>query len=246
MSGEDGDGDGDGKGGDGGAGFLAAVVFDAEGLVPVIAQDRQTGVVRMFAFANAAALRATFESGRATFWSRSRGRLWCKGEESGNVLGVREIRLDCDGDAVLYLCDAVGPSCHTGQTSCFYRVGSPPVEDGGPGEAPAAILSRLAEVIAERRQQNADKSYVASLLSKGLPKINAKITEEAREVTEALLEGDAGHIAHEAADVLFHLMVGLEAANVPIDDVLAELRRRFGVSGHLEKQSRAAPAKPSD
>jgi phosphoribosyl-ATP pyrophosphohydrolase len=93
-------------------------------------------------------------------------------------------------------------------------------------------------VIAARRRQPPDKSYVSSLLAKGLPKINAKISEEAREVTEALVEGDRAHITHEAADIIFHLMVGLEAAGVNVDDVFAELRRRFGVGGHVEKASR--------
>jgi phosphoribosyl-ATP pyrophosphohydrolase/phosphoribosyl-AMP cyclohydrolase len=160
------------------------------------------------------------------------------------VLLVRDVRLDCDGDVVLYLCDPVGPSCHTGRTSCFYRQPGPAglVEDDGPAEAPAAIVSRLADVVKARRAQSPEKSYVASLLQKGFPKINAKITEEAREVTEAFLEGDKAHITHEAADVLFHLMVGLEAADVPVQDVFTELRRRFGTGGHVEKASR--PAKP--
>jgi phosphoribosyl-ATP pyrophosphohydrolase/phosphoribosyl-AMP cyclohydrolase len=220
--------------------FIASIKFDKDGLVPVIAQDAATGVVRMFAWANAEALGATFAGGAATFFSRSRQALWKKGEESGNVLGVRQVRLDCDGDVVLYLCDPTGPSCHTGATSCFFRSATATGlrEDDGPAEAPGAILGRLAQVIKARRQQSAEKSYVASLLQKGFPKINAKITEEAREVSEAFLEGDKPHIAHEAADVLFHLMVGLEAAEVPIDDVFAELGRRFGVGGHVEKASR--------
>jgi phosphoribosyl-AMP cyclohydrolase / phosphoribosyl-ATP pyrophosphohydrolase len=220
--------------------LVAAVKFDRDGLVPAIAQDVATGVVRMMAWANAEALRATFAVGQATFWSRSRGQLWRKGSESGHVLPVREVRLDCDGDAVLYLCDPVGPSCHTGKTSCFYRAAAPEalVEDDGPPAAPAAILSRLAEVIRARRSESADKSYVASLLAKGVPKINAKILEEAREVSEALTEGDRKHITHEAADVIFHLLVGLEATQVPMDDVFTELQRRFGTSGHTEKASR--------
>ena len=105
--------------------LVAAVKFDRDGLVPAIAQDAATGVVRMVAWANAEALRATFAAGQATFWSRSRQQLWRKGAESGHVLPVREVRLDCDGDAVLYLCDPVGPSCHTGKTSCFYRARQP-------------------------------------------------------------------------------------------------------------------------
>jgi phosphoribosyl-ATP pyrophosphohydrolase/phosphoribosyl-AMP cyclohydrolase len=226
--------------------LIPAIKFDRDGLVPVIAQDATTGVVRMFAWANAAALRETFANGLGTFWSRSRQALWRKGEESGHVLGVHEVRIDCDGDVVLYLCDPVGPSCHTGKTSCFYRSSSPEgfVEDDGPPEVASAIVSRLADVVKARRAQSADKSYVASLLQKGFPKINAKILEEAGEVAEAFVEGDKGHITHEAADVLFHLMVGLEAADVPIEDVFTELRRRFGTGGHVEKASRAAKPDP--
>jgi phosphoribosyl-AMP cyclohydrolase / phosphoribosyl-ATP pyrophosphohydrolase len=226
--------------------LLAVTSFDDKGLVPVVAQDAASGVVRMFAWANADALRATAASGSATFWSRSRGKLWRKGEESGNVMPVREVRIDCDGDTVLYLVDAVGPSCHTGKTSCFYRraEGDALAEDDGPAEPPAAILSRLGRVIAGRRAEPPEKSYVSSLFAKGFPKINAKITEEARELTEALPTDDRKHIAHEAADLLFHALVGLEAAGVPADDVFEELRRRFGVGGHAEKASRPPKSDP--
>jgi phosphoribosyl-ATP pyrophosphohydrolase/phosphoribosyl-AMP cyclohydrolase len=229
--------------------LIPVVKFDRDGLVPVIAQDAATGMVRMFAWANAQALRETFAQGLGTFWSRSRQALWRKGEESGHVLTVREVRIDCDGDVLLYLCDPVGPSCHTGKTSCFYRQagvdGGGFVEDDGPPEVASAIISRLADVVKARRAQSAEKSYVASLLQKGFPKINAKIAEEAREVAEAFIEGDKGHITHEAADVLFHLMVGLEAADVPVQDVFEELRRRFGTGGHVEKASRPAKVDPA-
>ncbi len=223
--------------------ILSALRFDAAGLVAVVAVDRASGVVRMVAYANAEAVRATAADGLATFWSRSRGALWQKGATSGNAMRVSEIRVDCDGDALLYVVDAAGPSCHTGKTSCFFRVPGPGgalVEDDGPTGAPGAILSRVAAVIAERRRSSSsEKSYVKSLLDGGFPKINAKIVEEAREVTESLPGADKAHTAHEAADVIFHVMVGLEAAGVPIDDVFAELGRRFGTSGHAEKASRS-------
>jgi phosphoribosyl-ATP pyrophosphohydrolase/phosphoribosyl-AMP cyclohydrolase len=217
---------------------LAAARFPAEGLIPAIAQDASTGVVRMQGWVNADALRASAESGFATFYSRSRQELWRKGLTSGNVLHLRDIRIDCDGDSVLYLVDAEGPSCHTGTTSCYYRSASGQ-EDDGPGEVPAAIISRVARVIADRRSKPAEKSYVASLLAAGWPKILGKISEEAGEVVEALPGQDRAHTAHEAADVIFHLLVGLEAAGVPVDDVFAELRRRFGTSGLTEKAARA-------
>lgn len=221
--------------------LLTAAAFQEDALLPAIAQDATTGVVRMQGWVNPEAVRATAETGLATFYSRSRRELWRKGVTSGNVLRVREIRLDCDGDSLLYLVDAEGPTCHTGKTSCYYRVataGEALAEDEGPAEAPAAILSRVAAVIAERRRKTAEKSYVASLLSAGLPKILAKIAEESAELAAALPGADKAHTAHEAADLIFHVLVGLEAAEVPVDSVFAELRRRFGTSGLVEKASR--------
>jgi phosphoribosyl-ATP pyrophosphohydrolase/phosphoribosyl-AMP cyclohydrolase len=220
--------------------LLAAVTFDANGLVPVIAQETATGQVRMFAWANREALEKTLATKQAHFWSRSRGKLWRKGEESGNTLAVRALRVDCDGDVVLYTVDPEGPSCHTGATSCFFRAGAHDslVVDDGPPDPPAVIVTRVAEVIAQRRKERPDKSYVVSLLDRGFEKINEKIAEEAGELIEALPQGDAAHTAHEAADLLFHMLVGLEAAGVPVERVFGELGRRFGVSGLDEKASR--------
>jgi phosphoribosyl-AMP cyclohydrolase len=120
--------------------LIAAVKFDSKGLVPVIAQDRITGVVRMLAWANAQALRTTLEKARATFWSRSRNELWEKGATSGNFMKVHDVRIDCDGDAILYVVDAMGPSCHTGATSCFFRTVGPEglVTDDGPASSDKA------------------------------------------------------------------------------------------------------------
>jgi phosphoribosyl-ATP pyrophosphohydrolase/phosphoribosyl-AMP cyclohydrolase len=227
--------------------LLDAVKFDAGGLVPVIAQEGATGQVRMFAWANREALGLTLSTRQAHFWSRSRGKLWRKGEESGHTLSVRQVRLDCDGDAVLYIVDPEGPSCHTGATSCFFRAAGESrsegddtelVVDDGPRDPPSVVLARVAAVIAARRKDRPEKSYVVSLLDKGFDKINEKIAEESRELVEALPQGDAAHTAHEAADLLFHVLVGLEAAGVPVGDVFSELRRRFGVSGIDEKASR--------
>lgn len=221
--------------------LVAAAKFDLKGLLPVIAQDRATGVVRMLAWANEEALRATINNGLATFWSRSRNELWEKGKTSGHSMRVYDVRLDCDADAVLYIVDANGPSCHTNATSCFFRAAAPAglTEDDGPLGPPPVILSRLAEVIAQRQQESPDKSYVASLLKAGSAKINGKIIEEAAELCQALPAGDAKHTAHEAADLLFHMMVGLHAAKVPMDAVFAELESRFGTSGLTEKANRA-------
>jgi phosphoribosyl-ATP pyrophosphohydrolase/phosphoribosyl-AMP cyclohydrolase len=220
--------------------LLEGVAFDAQGLVPVIAQEATTGQVRMFAWANREALEKTLATKQAHFWSRSRAKMWRKGEESGNTLAVRQVRIDCDGDVVLYTVDPNGPSCHTGATSCFYRadVDEKLVEDDGPPDPPAVIIARVADVIAKRRKERPEKSYVVSLLDKGFEKINSKITEEAGELVEALPQGDGAHTAHEAADLIFHVLVGLEAAGVPAERVFTELGRRFGVSGIDEKASR--------
>ena len=222
--------------------WLDTVTFDANGLVPVIAQEARTGMIRMVAWANREALELTVENKAAHFWSRSRKALWRKGESSGHTLAVREIRIDCDGDVALYLVDAEGPSCHTGATSCFYRKAGDDgatLTDDGPPDPPALVLARVAAVIAERRRARPEKSYVVSLLDAGLPKINAKIAEESRELIEALPENDAAHTAHEAADLIFHTLVGLESAGVSIDAVFAQLRKRFGISGIDEKASRS-------
>jgi phosphoribosyl-ATP pyrophosphohydrolase/phosphoribosyl-AMP cyclohydrolase len=233
--------------------LLSLVKLDAQGLVPVIAQEIETGMVRMFAWANREALELTASTGFAHFWSRSRGALWKKGESSGHTLAVRELRVDCDGDVVLYRVDPDGPSCHTGATSCFFRAAGQPDDTGlradapittddGPPDPPAVIVSKVAAIIARRKRDRPAKSYVVSLLDAGFEKVNAKILEEARELAEALPEGDARHTAHEAADLLFHMLVGLEAAGVPMDAVFGELRRRFGTSGIDEKASRAGGA----
>jgi phosphoribosyl-AMP cyclohydrolase / phosphoribosyl-ATP pyrophosphohydrolase len=221
--------------------LLGAVAFDAAGLVPVIAQEARTGVIRMVAWANRDALIETLATGAACFWSRSRQAPWRKGETSGNALAVREVRVDCDGDVVLYLVDATGPSCHTGAASCFFRrVGDDGalVSDDGPPDPPAVVLTRVADVITRRRRERPEKSYVVSLLDGGFAKINGKIMEEAGELVDALPAPDAAHTAHEAADLIFHALVGLEAAGVRPDAVFAELRRRFGISGIDEKAGR--------
>jgi phosphoribosyl-AMP cyclohydrolase / phosphoribosyl-ATP pyrophosphohydrolase len=211
--------------------------YDARGLVPAVAVDATSGAVLMLAWMNAEALAATRATHEAHFFSRSRNQLWKKGETSGHVLKVRELRIDCDADAVLLVVDPAGPACHTGKTSCFYRL-EDGEEDDGPRGAPAAILDRVARVIEARRTSPAEKSYTRSLLDAGMPKILAKIAEEHGELAAELPEGPEQAIAHEAADLLYHVLVGLAARGVAPARVWAELERRFGVSGHDEKRSR--------
>ena len=192
------------------------VAFDASGLATVVVQDRASGDVLMVAHANAEALRLTALTGFAHFWSRSRKALWKKGETSGNVLHVRETRVDCDGDAVLFVVDPTGPACHTGSRTCF-------------GDAPATtagVLAELGRVIAQRAQDKAADSYTARLLAKGPDGALKKIGEEATEVILAAKGESDERLAEESADLLFHLLVALHQRNLGIGDVLSVLERR--------------------
>ncbi|HET9626419.1 MAG TPA: bifunctional phosphoribosyl-AMP cyclohydrolase/phosphoribosyl-ATP diphosphatase HisIE [Kofleriaceae bacterium] len=216
--------------------------FDDRGLVPAVVQDATTGTVLMLAWMNAEALRLTRETRVVHFWSRSRQALWKKGETSGHTLGLVELRLDCDRDAILVRATPAGPTCHTGATSCFFcreeRQADGAwdvVEDDGPA---LPILHRLAQIIEARRTSTAEKSYTKSLLEAGMPKILAKIAEEHGELAAELPDGPDAKVVHETADLLFHVMVGLGARQIPITAVLDELARRFGTSGHVEKASR--------
>jgi len=237
--------------------MLAEPTYDERGLVPCIVQDATTDVVLMLAWMNAEALRRTRQSREVHFWSRSRQALWKKGETSGHTLAVVEVRIDCDLDAVLVRARPAGPTCHTGATSCFFhRDGDASAEvnaevsgaandernDGRNDEiddGPAVpILLRLAKVIEARRAATSEKSYTKSLLEAGMPKILAKIAEEHGELAAELPAGADAKVVHETADLLFHVMVGLAARRIPIEAVFAELGRRFGTSGHVEKARR--------
>lgn len=204
------------------------ITFDDRGLVPVVTQDARTGEVLMLAWANAEALRLTRETGRAHYWSRSRGSLWIKGETSGHVQEVVDVRVDCDEDAVLYRVRQTGPACHTGERSCFHRA----VDDsrGGLGEAPdpRPMLARLESIIARREQERPEGSYTTYLFGQGVDKILKKVGEEAAETIIAAKNGDNAELRSESADLLFHLMVLWRQRGLDADEVWAELDRRFG------------------
>ncbi len=203
------------------------MVFDSEGLMPVVVQDDLTGEVRMVAYADAAALERTKTSGRATFYSRSRQSPWVKGETSGHFVEVRAVRFDCDEDTALYLGRPHGPTCHTGSESCF-----------GGGRAP--FLLKLEAELEARKTSTGEKSYTKSLYEGGALRIGQKLREEADELARAV-DGEAdSRVVSEAADVVYHLMVALRHRDVPLSNVLAELDRRFGESGHDEKASRSS------
>jgi phosphoribosyl-ATP pyrophosphohydrolase/phosphoribosyl-AMP cyclohydrolase len=208
--------------------------WDERGLVPAIVQDATTGAVLMMAWMNRESLALTRETGEVTFWSRSRQALWKKGETSGHVLRLVEVRIDCDADTILVLAQPAGPACHTGATSCFYRG-----LDGTPATPAAHVVDRLEEVLIARRENaSAEKSYTRSLLDAGFPKILAKIAEEHGELADELPAGEDAAVVHETADLLFHVMVGLVARKIPVEEVWRELARRFGIGGHVEKASR--------
>ncbi len=194
----------------------------------------------MMAWMSRESLEQTLSTGRATFFSRSRNRLWVKGEESGHVLRVESVASDCDGDTLLVLCDPEGPSCHTGQDNCFFTPVS--LEETGDlesGQTARPLLGRLERVLEERRSAAAEKSYTKSLFDGGPTKIGAKVREEADELALALVEESDERVASEAADVMFHVLVGLAARELGFRDVLVVLARRFGVGGHVEKASRS-------
>jgi phosphoribosyl-AMP cyclohydrolase / phosphoribosyl-ATP pyrophosphohydrolase len=216
------------------------LTFDARGLVPVIVQDHLTGEVRMFAFATAEAIQSTRETGRATFFSRSRGELWEKGLTSGNTIRVLRVLVDCDADCVIYSSEPHGNSCHTGAPSCFFQA-----LEGAAGETleqaaeqPQTLLSTLESVLEARKQSTEKASYTKSLYEAGAPRIGAKLREEAGEAAQALESESDERVVSEAADVLYHLMVGLRWRAIPLRRVFAELARRLGTSGHEEKASR--------
>jgi phosphoribosyl-ATP pyrophosphohydrolase/phosphoribosyl-AMP cyclohydrolase len=206
---------------------LDRVRFDDRGLCVAVAQDRLTGAVRMVAWVNREALEATLTTRRATFFSRSRNRLWVKGEESGNHLLVQDVALDCDGDTILMLVDPLGPSCHTGKETCFF-------ED----EPYLPALEELAREIESRKKSDGHKSYTKSLLDAGAEKIGEKLREEADELSRAIGSESRERVASEAADVLYHALVAIASRDVSLREVLAELARRRGKSGHEEKASR--------
>lgn len=210
--------------------------WDPQGLAPAIVQDAENGTVLMLAWMNRDAWQLTVETGLVHFWSRSRRALWKKGETSGHFLHVVELRVDCDADAVLARVRPDGPTCHTGTTACFFRTENGE-DDGAP---PAHMIDRLAAVIDARKRATATRSYTRSLLDAGASKILAKIAEEHGELAAELAASprDRDKIVHETADLLFHVLVGLADAEVPVSAVWHELGRRFGVSGHDEKAAR--------
>ena len=196
--------------------------FDRHELIPAIVQDARTGRVLMLGYMNAESFTRTVADREAWFWSRSRRRLWRKGETSGNVLRVRDVRLDCDSDTILVLADPAGPTCHTGATSCFAAGGSA-------GEEAPTLLDgsdELFALIRRRLTERPEGSYVAGLAAGGVERMAKKVGEEATEVVIAAMKGDRNELTREVADLWFHTYLVLAEAGLTPEDVWAELARR--------------------
>jgi phosphoribosyl-ATP pyrophosphohydrolase/phosphoribosyl-AMP cyclohydrolase len=211
--------------------------FDENGLITAVAQDRATGEVRMVGWMNAEALEKTLATGLATFFSRSRQKLWVKGETTNHRLRVSSVVADCDGDTLLLMVDPDGPTCHTGRPNCFFR----PIGSEGPADAEHEALPYLLElesVIKDRQASTSDRSYTRALLDGGAPKVTAKISEEARELVEAVNGVSNERVASEAADLVYHVLVSLRLRDVALREVIDVLVRRAAKSGLAEKAGR--------
>ena len=202
------------------------VKLDNQGLVPAIAQDINTGQVLMMGYMNPGSLKRTMEGTQVWFYSRSREELWHKGEVSGNYLNIKEAYIDCDGDTILLKVEPDGPTCHTGNTSCFYTPISETPEEFTRPESGSGILEELFALIQERKRDLPEGSYTTTLFQGGIGRIAQKVIEEAGEVGIAAAEGKTEDLPLEVADLLYHTLVLLSASDVTPGQVWEELRKR--------------------
>lgn len=200
---------------------VGLIKFDEKGLVPVVVQDSTSAEVLMTAWANEESLKLTADSGELTLWSRSRKELWRKGQTSGNVMKVLELRIDCDGDTLLAIVDPAGPACHTGERTCFYRS-----LWGKENSTEATFLGRLWYYLNKRKSESPEKSYTSRLLARGSSRVAQKVGEEGVETAIAAATGDREGFRYEAADLLYHLMVACISSGVTFNEVLSELMSR--------------------
>ncbi len=205
---------------------LNELKFNKDGLIPTIIQDNTTGQVLMLAYANAETVKLTIETGFTHFWSRSRKKIWKKGEESGNVQKVRQIYIDCDKDTLLIMVDQTRVACHTGEQSCFHtRTDS--TKELSPVFTDPAIY-KVFKVIEDRKKNPVKGSYVSSLFSDGMDKILKKIGEEAGETIIAGKNRSKKELIYEVTDLWFHSLVLLSELELGPQDINTELERRFG------------------
>ncbi|GAV26255.1 bifunctional phosphoribosyl-AMP cyclohydrolase/phosphoribosyl-ATP pyrophosphatase [Carboxydothermus islandicus] len=198
--------------------------FDEKGLIPAVVQDIDTREVLMVAYMNEESLKKSLETGQTWFYSRSRNALWHKGETSGNIQEIVEIRYDCDADCLLIKVKQKGVACHTGNYSCFYRT---LWEGKGEREDLEEVLAKLWQIILDRKQKLPEGSYTAKLFQKGIDKIAQKVGEEAVETVIASKNEDKGELIYEAADLVYHLLVLLAAKDISLSDIAEELKKRF-------------------
>ncbi|MEM7047366.1 MAG: bifunctional phosphoribosyl-AMP cyclohydrolase/phosphoribosyl-ATP diphosphatase HisIE [Pseudomonadota bacterium] len=195
------------------------------GLIPAIVQDARDKRVLMLGYMNPQALEQTQTTELVTFYSRSKKRLWVKGETSGNSLAYRDMAVDCDGDTLLVFADPKGPVCHTGAATCFEAIGA---EQPQTTQAdPLAILADLVRLIAQRERERPVGSYTTSLFEAGLKRVAQKVGEEGLETALAAAAGAPEEVIEETADLIYHLLVLLQAKGVGLDDVLARLAARM-------------------
>ncbi len=217
--------------------------FDEQGLLPCIVQDWLDGTVLMVGFMNQEAWDMTQQSQRVYFWSRSRQQLWKKGETSGHELVLKEVFLDCDQDALLVKAQPIGPTCHTGNRSCFFTSLTSTTEQGlaiPMGTAWGGITQRLYEMVSDRKANPSSDSYVSKLMEGGVDRILKKVVEEAGEVVLAGKNSNREEIIYEMADLWFHSLIMLGHFSIPPDEIYQELGKRFGKSGVRTSESEAS------
>lgn len=194
-----------------------------QGLVPAVIQDYETRQVLMLGYMNEEAYRKTVETGKVTFWSRSRNTLWTKGETSGNFLNVIEIKNDCDGDTLLVKVRPDGPTCHTGADTCWGEKNE---------QNPLLFLAELQDFIEKRHEEMPEGSYTTSLFKDGLNRMAQKVGEEALELVIEACNGTDERLIYEGSDMLYHLIVLLTSKGLRIEDMAAELRERHNPGWH--------------
>lgn len=214
--------------------MIEGLKYDQNGLIPAIIQDCHTGQVLMMAYMNKESLQQTIDSGRTCFYSRSRQELWTKGETSGHIQTVKEIRYDCDEDCLLVLVEQTGMACHTGHYTCFYRneqgeevePAAMDMEQVYSGAEGPGILYELFRVIKDRQAQRPEGSYTTYLFEKGLDKILKKVGEESAEVIIAAKNREKSEVVYESSDLIYHLLVLLVEQGVELSDIFSELKSR--------------------
>lgn len=213
---------------------IESIDFNDEGLVPAIAQDYETGEVRMLAYMNKLSFRKTVETGYAHYWSRSREELWKKGETSGHLQEVQEIKTDCDQDAVLLMIQQVGVACHTGERNCFFNYLSGDEwskESALPDNSIGAVLGEIQRIVRRRDENRPDDSYTVELLEEGTKTARNKLLEKlGEEFTESVLaakDEDGEELLEELSDFLYHLLVLLRSEDLSLDKLASTLAKRL-------------------